>query len=351
MSNSVFNSQNVITEHISNADLKAYFVGFDFDSFRYDDLVDSILDKIVEFSFGFHKGINPAGSNREKHRRLLIEAAKSIYKISNNSNVNSFQQAKKKYVDENSEYEDDIEGKYLNRGEFGEIILHLILRDFIKTSPLISKIYFKDSDGMTVHGFDAVHIGNCIKESQEKSLYLGESKLYKDGKNGVKALIGDIEEHFKKDFLEREFVLIGKKSDSFHKIEDYADKNTKDEYEQFLQEKDYWFSELDKLQTDQGKMQDLFKSVTIPLLCTYTSRVFKDNTDEGTEKFKTEYKSEIDNLKSTFDEELEKLKKKYKNSGEPISTNLNIVLMLFPVPCKKELVKRLHTKLYHQQNS
>ncbi len=41
----------------------------------------------------------------------------------------------------------------------------------------------------------------------------------------------------------------------------------------------------------------------------------------------------------------------FKDSGEPISTNLNIVLMLFPVPCKKELVKRLHTKLYHQQNS
>jgi hypothetical protein len=42
---------------------------------------------------------------------------------------------------------------------------------------------------------------------------------------------------------------------------------------------------------------------------------------------------------------------KHKGSGEPISTNLNIVLMLFPVPSKKELVKKLHTKLYNQQNS
>jgi hypothetical protein len=61
--------------------------------------------------------------------------------------------------------------------------LHLILRDFIKTVPLISKIHLKDSDGMTVHGFDAVHIGNCIEDSSKKSLYLGESKLYKDGKS------------------------------------------------------------------------------------------------------------------------------------------------------------------------
>ncbi len=340
---SKFNSQNVITEHISNADLRAYFVGFDFGVFRYDHLADLIIDKLVEFSFGFHKGINPAGSDHESYRRLLVEAAKSIYKI--------FEEANKKYVGEDSEYEDDIKDKYLKRGEFGEMILHLILRDFIKTVPLISKIYFKDSDGMNVHGLDAVHIGNCAKDPSKKSLYLGESKLYKDGKNGVEALIGDIEKHFKKDFLNREFILVGKKSDSFHKIENYTDKNTKDEYEQFLQEKDYWFSELDKLQTGQGKMQDLFKSVTIPLLCTYTSKVFKDNNDENTQQFKTEYEAEINSLKTTFDEALKKLKTEYKDLGEPISTNLNIVLMLFPVPSKKELVKILHTKLYHQQNS
>lgn len=351
MTDSIFNPENVITECISNSDFRAYFVGFDLDTFRYDHLVNLIIDKVVEFSFGFHKGVNPGGSDLATHRRLLIEAAKSIYKISNDSKRKIFEEAKTKYVDENSEYEDDIADKYLKRGEFGEIILHLILRDFIKTIPLISKIFLKDSDGMTVHGFDAVHIGNCIEDPLKKSLYLGESKLYKDGKKGVKALISDIEEHFKKDFLNREFILISKKSDSFHKIEDYADKNTKDEYEQFLLEKNYWFAELDNLQTGKGKMQDLFKSVTIPLLCTYTSKVFKDNTNETSEKFKTEYKTEINSLKSTFDEELEKLKKQYKDSGEPISTNLNIVLMLFPVPCKKELVKRLHTKLYHQQNS
>ncbi|WP_330558188.1 Hachiman antiphage defense system protein HamA [Acutalibacter sp. 1XD8-33] len=33
------------------------------------------------------------------------------------------------------------------RGEFGELILHLLLRDFKNTIPLISKVYFKDSIG------------------------------------------------------------------------------------------------------------------------------------------------------------------------------------------------------------
>ncbi|QQS59646.1 DUF1837 domain-containing protein [Candidatus Peregrinibacteria bacterium] len=343
---SVFNSTNVISEHISNADLRAYCVGFDIGKYRYDHLVDYLLDVLVDFSFGYHTGIL-----KNYDRRKLIEAAKSIYKITVNSDRKIFEEAKKKYVDEDSEYEDEIADSYLKRGEFGEIILHLILRDFIKTVPLISKIHLKDSDGITVHGFDAIHIGNCIKDSSNKSLYLGESKLYKDGESGIKALIGDIEEHFKNDFLRREFILIGKKSDNFYKIENYEDQNTKNEYEQFLKEKDFWFSELDKIQTGKGKMEDLFKSVTIPLLCTYTSKVFENNTDENTEEFKKEYETEINNLKESFDKKIEELKKSYENSGEPISTNLNVILMLFPVPSKKELVKRLHTKLFHQQNS
>jgi len=346
MNSSSFNSEKIITENISNADLKAYIVGFDFNTFRYDHLVGYLLDVLVDFSFGYHTGIL-----KTYDRRKLVEAAKSIYKISENSGKNIFEEAKKKYVDEDSEYEDDIEEKYLKRGEFGEIILHLILRDFIKTVPLISKIHLKDSDGMTVHGFDAIHIGNSIEDSSKKSLYLGESKLYTDGKKGISALVDDIKEHFTNNFLNREFVLVGKKSDNFHKIEDYQDKNTKEEYEQFLSEKDYWFSELDKLQTGEGKMQNLFESVTIPLLCTYTSKVFEENTDETTEKFKKEYEEEIKSLKEVFDKKLEELKKAYKNSSEPISTNLNVVLMLFPVPSKKELVKRLHVKLHNQQNA
>jgi hypothetical protein len=99
MINSTFDSQNVITEHISNADLKAYFVGFDLNVFRYDYLIEYLLDVLVDFSFGYHTGIL-----KSYDRRKLIEAAKSIYKISDNLERKIFEEAKKKYVDEDSEY-------------------------------------------------------------------------------------------------------------------------------------------------------------------------------------------------------------------------------------------------------
>jgi hypothetical protein len=42
------------------------------------------------------------------------------------------------------------------------LILHLLLRDFLKALPLVSKIFAKDSPGIPAHGFDSVHIGNSL---------------------------------------------------------------------------------------------------------------------------------------------------------------------------------------------
>ncbi len=331
---SVFGSEEVITEHISEADLRAYFVGFDFGKYRLDDLLNILMDVLVDFVFGFHEGIKQTYT-----RKILKEAAQSLYKIE------VFKQSKKTYLENNGEYEDDIQEKYLKRGEFGELILHLILRDFINTVPLVSKIYFKDSDGITVHGFDAIHIGPNLRKSDCSSIYLGESKLYKDGKKGVEALLNDIEEHFTKDFLKREFMLIGKKKNAFLKLEEYIDLNTKDQYEEFLRQKEYWFDELDRVANQNGKLQDLFSSVTIPLLCTYTSEVFSNHTNDENEEFIREYEREIRYLKEIFYNKFKELQKKYKNSGEPIHSDLNVIVMLFPVPNKSELVKELHRKL------
>lgn len=341
-------SQSIIKEHINEVDLKTYIVGYDLKLFRYEPLVECLLDKLVEFAFGFHEGILESYD-----RNILIDAAKSIYKISqtvNGKTIQVFDEVRKIYLDNNSELEDSAENQYLKRGEFGELILHMFLRDFMGTTPLISKIYFKDSSGMTVHGFDAIHIGPSISNNESKSLYLGESKLYGTGESGIKDLVKDIESHFKRDFLSEEFTLVGRKKNSFIDPSK-LDVGDRSKYEEFIKDKDYWFDLLEKVQTGEIKLQDLFTDVTIPMLCTYTSETLTHNDDETSEKFKTELEAEVRKLKNIFDVELKKLKLQFSGSGEPISTPLNIVLILFPVPSKKELVKRLHTKLYYQQNA
>lgn len=319
---SIFGSEAIIKCQSLHSKLNIYYTGFEFGVFRLNQLTEQILDTLVDFSFGFHNGILEKSYNI----RILREAAKALYKIE------CFEQAYTKYIKDDSEF-DDISDKYNKRGEFGELILHLLLRDFHSSLPLLSKIYFKDSLGHAVHGFDAVHIAPDINDSTKFSLWLGESKLYATGNSGVKALAKDIEEHFKIDYLRDEFSLISKKiKTGFYSLEQFKDLNKKLEYEEFLQKKEYWLNQIDSKQN----LEQILSSVTIPMLCTYTSDTFAKHNDETTEDFMSELKIEIESLEKIFNENL--------NIPHPVH-NLNILLLFFPVPSKKELVKQLHIEI------
>lgn len=306
----VFGSEKVITQHISKSDLKAYFVGFDINDaneryYRLNELVNLMEDVIPEFAFGHHEGKYVL---RTKTIGLVREAARSIYRIKD------FEEVKKIYVSGGSISDDDISKKYLKRGEFGELLLHLLLRDFHNTIPLLSKIYFKDAYNATTHGFDAVHV-----QPESSTLWLGEAKLYDDGKKGLKALIEDIKEHFKRDYLNSEFAIISKKLKPYDNI--------------YL--KNRWLSLMD----EKTKLIDLFRSINIPLLCTYTSPNFTKYNDEHLTQFISDYNAEINDLKKYFDD----------NNDSPVRTNLNTILLLFPVQSKKDLVKSMHEKLSNLQ--
>lgn len=300
-----FQSEKIINQRINEAEISTFLVGFDINDvgekmYRLKPLIEKLTHVIHEFAFGFHEG--NATINTETLAKLT-EAAKSIYKI------NSFQKIKDIYEND-GELDDDVEDKYLRRGEFGELILHLLLRDFHKTTPLLSKIYFKDSFGHTVHGFDAIHI-----QEETKTLWLGETKLYKDGKRGIKELVKDIKEHFKNDYLESEFLIVSKKIKHFDSI----------------LEKDYWLD----LMSKSTKLSDKLTAINIPLLCTYNSELFTIHNDENSQEFINEYISEMRSLKDYFD----------THNDHPLKTKLNIILFLFPVQNKVELVKGLHHKL------
>lgn len=300
-----FNSEKIITHKINEAELSTFLVGFDLNDdgttfYRIKPLIEKLSQVIYEFAFGFHNGDK---TDNTEVLPKLIEAAQSIYKI------DSFQKVKDIYTN-NGSITDDVDDKFLRRGEFGELILHLLLRDFHNTIPLLSKVYFKDSFGHTVHGFDAVHI-----EPESKTLWLGESKLYTNGKTGIKALIKDIDEHFKSDYLNSEFLIVSKKLKHFDNIP----------------EKDFWLD----LMSKSTKLIDKLNSITIPLLCTYNCELFSKHSDEENKAFIEEYMSEMSELKKYFDD----------NNNHPLKTKLNIILILFPVQNKVELVKGLHNKL------
>lgn len=305
-----FGSEKVIVERISESDLRTYLVGFDINDkneryYRLENLVNLLLSSIPEFAFGHHEGKT---IDITKITEMLRESARAIYKIKEFETIRGIYQSNGVIADES------LEKAFLKRGEFGELILHLLLRDFLNTIPLISKIYFKDAYGSTVHGFDAVHI-----QPNTRSLCLGESKLYINATQGIDALIRDIKCHFKRDYLNDEFAIVSKKIKHFG----------------YIPEKDHWLELMDR----NTKLSKLLDSVTIPLLCTYSSDNFVKYNDENLHEFKEDYEREVRGLRKYFDE----------NNDHPLKTSLNIILLLFPVKCKNELVRSMHERLYNLQ--
>lgn len=274
-----FKSELVVTENINRNGLCAYLIGFDQNKFRLGPLVDVIRSVIPEFSLGYiaSKNIDSA-SIIDK----LKEAAETVFTTD----------------------------KYQKRGEFGELILHFLLRDFHNTTPLISKIWFKDSNNVAVHGFDGVQVSDS---GGQKKLWLGESKLYKSGKDGIKDLINDIKKHVNANYIRSEFSLISRKlPENFPDI-------------------DYWRL----LMHRQQKLDVIFSSIVIPMVCTYTSDVYKNHNDE-TQPFLDDFEAECLALHAEFTTKMPK-------------SNVEIILLLLPVENKDDLNKEIYERLKNMQ--
>jgi hypothetical protein len=302
---SIFGATSVIANGLTFGNADGYLIGFDVNdsgknAYRWGELIQCLLAAIHEFAYGFHEGTHTSNTDTTKK---LIDAARSIYKIPH------FDQVRQLYGS-GSHLSDEVDEKFLRRGEFGELILHLLLREYYNTIPLLSKIYFKDSLGHTVHGFDCVHV-----DPATHTLWLGESKLYLDPKKALKELIKDVKSHFCTDYMNAEFSLISKKIKHFPSIPEYT--------------------EWQKLLASTTKLKDKFQQIRIPLLCTYTCELFTQHDDETTVQFIADYEAKIRALKDYFDNSFD----------HPLADKLNITVLLFPVACKTELVKRLHQKL------
>lgn len=304
-------AKDCVREIIKEDGFRTYSIRFDIDdsgAYFYDleSFVNALFYEIPDFAFGgtYWEKIYPKNASA-----IIAEAAKSIYSIP------SFKKVKETY-DAGGSVADTVDDKILRRGEFGELILFFLLKNFNDAVPLLSKIYFKDSDGAPVHGFDAVHY--CEKS---ESLWLGESKVYEDGKAGLRSLVKDIKEHIVSDYLKREFVFIGKKFALAPSIEET--------------QRDLI---LEKLNSEKS-LEEKVKSIYIPLLCTFPCETLSKFTEES-EEFLKAYTEEMKSLQKYFEDQ----------NDHPLKDRLNIVLLLMPVKSKKDLVKELHTRLFHAQS-
>lgn len=277
-----------------------FYIGFDLDDNgeciqTKNEFYNELFNDITSFAFG---STNVMSRIKEPQdiAKVQREALKKIYSIP------EIEEARDYYLES-----DNVEDKYLKRGEFGELILYHLLHEYFNADALISKIYFKDSVNLAPHGFDAVHV-----DTDTRVLWLGESKLYMDGNKAIDALIKDLEEHFNRDFFHNEFTII------MNRVHD-----SKIEVDEFMQ----------NLIDPETKILDKLVNINVALFAAFNSEAMS-MIDQSL--FREKLDSEIKILRD----------KAYNKSRQhPWNEQLNLFLFLFPLDSKNDFVRDLHLKL------
>ena len=262
----------------------ALCAGFERGEWRNDQFAGHIIEWLPEFALK-HSELDEIGHHNAM--KMVSKAAKLVYQTE----------------------------KYGRRGEFGEILLHIAIRQVYETIPAITKIYYKTAANETVKGFDAVHI---IRKNNELELWIGEAKFYKDVTAAITEACKEIVDHLETDYLRNEFLLIKNKIDpSWPEAEP-----------------------LRALLHENVSLDDVFKRACIPVLLTYESKVVKDSVqadDEYKNNLKTEMKAAYEKMRTTIDE---KYQTHYK-TALPIT----IHIILIPLKEKAVLIESLHKRL------
>lgn len=211
-------------------------VGYEQGEWRYDGLVDHLMEWLPDFCLTYGELESLDAGNMVS---LMREAVRKLY----------------------------TSGKFERRGEFGELILHAAIREVFDSLPAISKIYYKSSTNNTVKGFDAVHI---VANDDGIELWLGEAKFYNEINGAIREVVKELHQHVEKNYLKNEFLLIKGKID----------------------EKWPYAEQLKRLLDPKVSLDEVFKQVVIPVLLTYDSKVVQSYS-ECSEDYKRAFEEEV----------------------------------------------------------
>ena len=264
-----------------NPPLTALCPGYEAERWRAHELVDDIMRRhLTSFALSFTEYSSIDGDNAGL---MLGKAARAIYSTP----------------------------KYSRRGELGELLLHATARDFFKSQPAISKIFYKDSKNDTVKGFDCVHI---LEAGDEIELWIGEVKLYKSAKDAIRDAIKEVEEHLEAGYLRSEFVAVTNKLD------------------------DNWkhAETVKQLLDETTSLDEIVDRLVVPVLLTYESPAVNHNT-----KYDTPY---LEELRHEVIEHWETFSKQIPDS---IKVKLHVIFV--PLKNKTDFVDYFHSKLITYQ--
>jgi len=249
--------------------------GFELGKWRYEQLAKAMLKNLPEFCLSYSEC---RSIDHTSAVEMVGKAANLVYKTD----------------------------KFKKRGEFGELLLHWLLRENVKSMPAVSKIYYKDGPNDTVKGFDAVHV---VPTATGLELWLGEVKFYSSASRAISDVVKEIVEHLDHNYLRSEFIAIINKIDN------------------------QWphASKLKLLLHEDTSLDEVFESFCIPVLITYDSNAVAS------------HQAATSTYKAAIKDEVSKLAFKFTAKALPIDHKIHVFFV--PMNTKKDLISSLNTKL------
>jgi hypothetical protein len=250
--------------------------GYERGRWRAEEFGDHLFDYLAEFALT-HSEL--AKFSHLTARRLMQAAAKSVY----------------------------ASDKFARRGEFGELMLHALVRELFDSEPAVSKLFYKSSANDTVKGFDAVHV--VAPAEGELELWLGEVKFYEDGRSAIREVCAELKKHYEDGFLRSEFAVVTR----------YLDPTWEHA------------AALGELLDANTSLDQIVGRIRVPVLVTYDSSVLASHTS-CSEAYVAGFAREISALRDYLGE-------------RELPAEILVHLLLVPLRSKREFVAALHSKL------
>lgn len=98
------------------------------------------------------------------------------------------------------------DAKKNKKGDYGELLLFLILKSFYKNERFVTKVKLRSSTKEQIKGFDCAHF--VAGDDGGIEIWLGEVKFYKSFSGAVKDVLDEIETHVSGAYLKAEFSIL-----------------------------------------------------------------------------------------------------------------------------------------------
>lgn len=196
--------------------------------------------------------------------------------------------------------------KTADRGELGEILLHLACVLHFQCEPVVCKLVLKSSSNDNVKGFDGVHL-RLLGDDFE--VWLGESKFWTDPKAAIRDAVKSVKDHILPHFLKSEkAMLFG------HVGKDVPKRD-----------------QIVKLFKSSSSVDELLKVAVFPIMVAYESNAVATHV-EICEQYVNTLAKEAQTLNGYFGEKAKGL-------------SLRFQLILVPMGSKEEVVTSFDEKL------